>query len=75
MQPNIPGIPGVQNALADGISGRPNDEIANSNLQSLVTGEWREQNIGGSDGDVLDKMAQPVFPIEYIHDRVWNAPI
>ena len=64
--------PGAHNVTADGFSRWPKDEIA-SNLQSLVTGERREQDIRESGRDFFDTMLQPVFPTEYPDEREWNV--
>ena len=65
-------IPGVQNVIADGNSRWPKAEIA-SNLRSLVTGEWTEQDINDMDPGFLYSLLQPVFLDEYIDDKVSNA--
>ena len=61
-------IPGVKNVIADGISTWPKNEIA-SNLRSLVTEEWKEQDIGDSGRVFFIQCHNPYFSMSTLMAR------
>ena len=38
-----------------------------------MTGEWKKQDIGDSGRSFSDTMLPPVFPDEFIDDKIYNA--
>ena len=65
-------IPGLDNTLADGISGWPEDKVIHENVARLTNDYgWKEENIQAHGRKIFSLLLQNKLPAERLDEQMW----